>query len=232
MPEQPEISVLIPAKNAAETIHIAIEDASRQVGVDWQIIIADDSSTDRTREVIGEYQKYIDKIRVIPVPEPGGIVAGRNALLAAADTPYIAWLDADDAWPREDKLIRQIQRLQRYPETALVGDAKVKGVFLENLKQRIFRFPPLPEDIALRLLFKNAFIMSSIVAQTDMVRSTPFDPDMEYLEDYVWVQSLSERYALRNIPLGGTLHFISTAAQQKDKDTRYQVYAREGVKVT
>lgn len=229
MTELPKISILIPAKNAVKTLHIAIEDATQQAGVDWQILIANDGSTDGTLDLIKEYQQHFNGIEVIDVPKPGGIVAGRNLLLERVNTPYLAWLDSDDGWPRADKLKGQIEFLQNNPEHALVGDGKVRGVFLEDLRQKNFRYPLKNEDIQLRLLFKNAFIMSSIVARTDMVKSIRFNPDMEYLEDYVWVQQVASGYKVANMVLGGTLHFISSAKEQDGKDQRYDVYAKEAI---
>ncbi len=225
----PSISILIPAKNAAETLHIAIEDASKQVDVDWKIIIANDNSTDNTLKVIQEYKAFIDQIEVINVPAPGGIVAGRNLLLQAVNTPYLAWLDADDGWCRIDKLHRQIQFLEKNPQHAIVGDGKVKGVFLENLNQKNFHFPLKNEDIQTRLVFKNAFIMSSIVARTAMVKDITFDPENEYLEDYVWVKTIANKYPVANIALAGTLHFISSQTQQQQKDEKYGVIEKEAV---
>lgn len=227
MKELPQITILIPAKNAAETIHIAIEDTIRQVGVDWQILIADDGSSDKTMHVVEEFQNFTDKITVIEVEQPGGIVAGRNKLLSLVTTPYLAWLDADDGWPRKDKLMRQVRFLNRNADHALVGDGKVKGVYLENLRQRNFRFPLKNEDLQTRLLFKNAFIMSSIVARTEMVKDVLFEKDWEYLEDYVWVQQVARKFKVANMVLGATLHFISTLNQQQRKDEKYTVYSKE-----
>jgi len=225
----PKISILIPAKNAAATIHIAIEDAIKQEQVDWHIIIANDGSTDETQTIIDSYLEYTDRITVLQIAQPGGIVAGRNALLNAVQTPYLAWLDADDGWPRADKLIRQIAFLEKHKDHALVGDGKVNGVFLENLRQKVFHFPLLNEDIQLRLLFKNAFIMSSLVARTAMVKDILFDKEMEYLEDYFWVQQIAKQHKVANMALKGTLHFISSTKTQQEKDTKYKVYQKETV---
>jgi len=227
MAHLPKVSILIPARNAEKTLHIAIEDATQQEGVDWQIIIANDNSTDGTVQVIEDYQAHFENIAMIDIPAPGGIVAGRNALLQKVDTPFIAWLDADDGWPRKDKLRRQIDFLEKNKAYALVGDAKVKGVFLSNLKQKNFRFPLTNEDLQVRLIFKNAFIMSSIVARADLAKKVPFDPEMEYLEDYVWVQGMAKEHKVANMVLGGTLHFIGTPEQQKEKDDQYTVYNKE-----
>jgi glycosyltransferase involved in cell wall biosynthesis len=223
----PTISILIPAKNAAETIHIAIEDAMHQEGVDWQILIANDGSTDDTVKTVKEYQEFTDKIILVEVDQPGGIVAGRNLLISMVDTTYLAWLDADDGWPRKDKLSRQIKFLETNKDHAMVGDGKVSGVYLENLRQRNFRFPIANKDIQTRLLFKNSFIMSSIVARTEMVKHIVFDKEWEYLEDYVWVQQIANKFNVANSVLGATLHFISTSSQQQGKDEMYEVYQKE-----
>jgi len=221
------ITVLIPAKNAGKTLDIAIEDISKQKGVDIKIIIANDNSSDDTLHIIKEYQRYIENIRVIEVPRPGGIVAGRNLLLKAVDTEYLAWLDADDGWNNQKKLYHQINFLKKNNNYALVGDGKINGILLENFKSKKYYFPLKNEDIQARLIFKNAFIMSSIVARTNMVQNTVFNPAYEYLEDYLWIREIAYNHPVANIMIGGTVHFISTKQQQQEKDDKYLVYAKE-----
>lgn len=227
MLDTPSISVLIPAKNAAKTIHIAIEDALLQEGVDCHIYIANDNSTDGTMTVIESYMEQTDQITVLNVPAPGGIVAGRNMLLQRVKTPFLAWLDADDGWSRKDKLQKQIAFLTKNPEMALVGDAKINCLYMPYFKQKIVRFPLFNKDIQIRLLFKNSFIMSSIVARTAMVCKFTFNPNMEYLEDYAWVKNIALQHPVRNLALGGTLHLIHAEDTQHQKNAQYQVYEKE-----
>lgn len=229
MNSKPEITVLIPAKNAENTIEVALQDALMQEKVKVQIIVANDSSEDGTANIVQEYIESGNPIRMIQVPSPGGIVAGRNLLLEACDTEYFAWLDADDGWNRKDKLYRQIQFLEKRPLFALVGDAKVRGIFTDTFKQKWYRFPRENEDIQVRLHFKNAFINSSIVGRTPLVKSFSFDPDFEYLEDYLWVSEVAKHHPVGNTTLASTVHFIHPKTIQNEKDNKYEVYRKEAL---
>lgn len=227
MSQNPAITVLIPAKNAEDTIHVAIEDALLQEGVNLQIIVANDGSTDNTKLVVQEYIKAKHPIKIIDVKQPGGIVAGRNILLESCETEFLAWLDADDGWSRKDKLIRQVNFLKDNKGYALVGDGKVRGVFTSDFKQKWFKYPISNDDIQLRLLFKNSFINSSLVARTSAVKNMAFKPEYEYLEDYVWVMDVAKKFKIKNMFLGGTVHFIHPATLQNEKYKNYGVFKKE-----
>ena len=225
----PEITVLIPAKNAESTLEIAIQDALMQEKVNVQVMIANDNSKDATESIVQKYVQAGHPIQLFQVPKPGGIVAGRNILLSECKTNFLAWLDADDGWSRKDKLFRQIQFLQKNPNYALVGDAKVRGIFSDTFKQQWYRFPRENEDIQLRLHFKNAFINSSIVGRTSIVKSFSFDQDFEYLEDYVWVSEIAKHHPVGNTTLASTVHFIHPITIQNEKDDKYEVYHKEAL---
>jgi glycosyltransferase involved in cell wall biosynthesis len=89
-----ELTVLVAAHNAGATI----ERALRSILPDRcrAIVLADDHSTDdtvdRARAAVGP------SLRVVRSLDPGGVAAARQQALDAVDTPYAAWLDADDEW--------------------------------------------------------------------------------------------------------------------------------------
>ncbi len=92
----PRISVLTPAYNAEKYIGEAIESILNQTHSDFEFIIVDDCSTDRTWDIILEYAGKDP--RVVPVKNENnlGIAGNRNKLLGLAKGKYIVWQDADD----------------------------------------------------------------------------------------------------------------------------------------
>ena len=89
----------MPAYNAEKFIGEAIESVVNQTYLEWNLIIYNDGSTDRTKEVINEYvNKYSEKIRMIDGAENRGTVYGLNTLLKYADGDYACWLSADDMY--------------------------------------------------------------------------------------------------------------------------------------
>jgi succinoglycan biosynthesis protein ExoO len=88
-----DVTFLIPAFNAEQTIARAIESAVAQRGVTVEIVVVDDCSTDRTLEIARSFAG----VRVVALARNSGPSGARNAGIAAAEGRFIAMLDADDA---------------------------------------------------------------------------------------------------------------------------------------
>jgi len=91
-----EISVVIPAYNAESYIKKAVESTLRQAYKPKEIIVVDDGSTDQTAEIVNSLADSINlKIKLIQ-SQRGGVSKARNIGFMAAQTQYVAMLDADD----------------------------------------------------------------------------------------------------------------------------------------
>jgi glycosyltransferase involved in cell wall biosynthesis len=102
------VSILIPCRNAATTLRETLESALAQEGVEKEVIVVDDGSTDRSLEVAKGYEAR--GVRVIQGPRINASAA-RNSALQASRGDYIQYLDADDLLG-EKKIIRQIEVLR------------------------------------------------------------------------------------------------------------------------
>jgi succinoglycan biosynthesis protein ExoO len=108
----PLVSVIVPAFNAEEFIAQTIESVLRQTLADFQLVIADDKSTDRTSDIVAGYAAADKRIRHIRLPQNLGPGGARNAALEAATGAWIAVLDADD-WYQPDRLEKMISAAER-----------------------------------------------------------------------------------------------------------------------
>lgn len=115
---QPQVSVIIPAYNAAWCIRHAIDSVLAQSFRDFELIVVNDGSTDGTLDALRDYG---DSVRIVSKPN-GGLSSARNAGIAAARGEYVAFLDADDGWLPE-KLMRQVALLDAHPETGFCSCA-------------------------------------------------------------------------------------------------------------
>jgi len=93
-----DVSVIIPAHNAADTIGeqlaaLAAQDAS---SVAWELIVVDNNSTDATADIAGSYSSRIPRLRVISANARAGSGYARDAGAAAASGKVLAFCDADD----------------------------------------------------------------------------------------------------------------------------------------
>jgi glycosyltransferase involved in cell wall biosynthesis len=114
-PSPPQISVILPAYNAAGFLPQAVASIRRQRAERLEIIVVDDGSTDNTAHVVQELGRDIRFLQ----QANGGAAAARNTGLAAASGTIIAFLDADDLWP-ENKLARQLPFFVNDPSLGVV----------------------------------------------------------------------------------------------------------------
>lgn len=100
------VSVIIPTYNGEKTILRAIDSVLNQ-GVDVEILVCDDRSTDGTIKIAERYED-VDIFRNIK--HTGGPNAGRNLGISKAKGEYVAFLDQDDEW-LPGKLIKQLEEM-------------------------------------------------------------------------------------------------------------------------
>jgi glycosyltransferase involved in cell wall biosynthesis len=119
---KPLVSCIIIFFNAKEFFAEAIDSIFAQSYDNWELILADDGSTDSSTMIAQEYvQKYPDKVRYVEHEghQNLGMSATRNLGIRNSNGEYIALLDADDVW-LPHKLERQVEILKLYPEAAMV----------------------------------------------------------------------------------------------------------------
>lgn len=101
------VSVIMPSYNTASFIAESIQSVQAQTYKNWELIIVDDCSTDKTDDVVKPY--LIDtRIKYIKNDKNSGAAVSRNRALREANGKWIAFLDSDDLW-MEDKLEKQIR---------------------------------------------------------------------------------------------------------------------------
>jgi glycosyltransferase involved in cell wall biosynthesis len=110
----PLVTVVTPAFNVAKYIGEAIDSVLRQTATDFEYIIVDDGSTDKTVDIAVARAGVDPRVRLVPA-EHRGLSATRNLGIKEARGSYIAFLDGDDRWhPRF--LERQVALIQSLPD--------------------------------------------------------------------------------------------------------------------
>ncbi|MBD1809591.1 glycosyltransferase [Microcoleus sp. FACHB-SPT15] len=111
----PTVSIITPAYNAERTILETIESVQKQTYSDFELIIIDDGSKDRTVELVQSIKD--ERLKVFSY-ENGGVCVARNRGLPHATGEFIAFIDADDLWT-PDKLELQLAALREHPEAGV-----------------------------------------------------------------------------------------------------------------
>ena len=97
MLEEIKISIIMPVYNAEKYLCEALDSVRNQTLKEIEIICVDDGSTDRSVEILSEYQKKDSRIKVLHQTEPSaGAALARNLGLQEARGEYLSFLDADD----------------------------------------------------------------------------------------------------------------------------------------
>lgn len=92
------VSIIMPTYNSAVTISESIESVLTQTYTNWELLITDDLSTDNSEEVVNEYTKKDNRIKLFSLGENGGAGKARNNSIKHANGRFIAFLDSDDIW--------------------------------------------------------------------------------------------------------------------------------------
>jgi glycosyltransferase involved in cell wall biosynthesis len=115
----PAVSVLMPVYNAERYLREAIESILGQTFRDFEFIIVDDGSTDRSSQILLEFASRDARIRILSRPNTG-IVGALNDGLALCTADLVARMDADDiALP--ERFAEQVRYMNDHPDCVLVG---------------------------------------------------------------------------------------------------------------
>lgn len=122
---QPKVSVVVCTYNQEDTIAVALDSIlAQQTDFEFEIIVADDCSTDSTPDICARYaRRHPDKIRFIHNARNKGVTLNYFDAICMARGPYIADLAGDDIWPDSRKLAVQARTMDSDPEITLCHGA-------------------------------------------------------------------------------------------------------------
>lgn len=183
------VSIIMPAYNAEQTLSASIDSVCAQTCSNWELIIIDDCSTDKTPVIIRKYENQDPRIRHIRNFQNQGVAKSRNAGVNCAVGNWIAFLDSDDCWEPE-KLAQQLNfARKRNAAFTFTGSA-----FVDESGKRLAHCLSVPESITYRQLLKqNIISCSSVMIQTNLMLHYPMDSDRMHEDFAVWLQILRDR---------------------------------------
>jgi len=179
----PDVSVILPCYNAAETLDETLNSLTHQTLSDFEVVAFDDGSTDATREILETWSARDSRFRTFSQPHAGVIVAA-NAALAACRANYIARIDADDR-AHPDRLAQQVAYLDAHPDVAIVSSL-VKAFPEKDVREgyRIY-IQWLNSLITDADICREMFVESPLANPSVMMRKTWVDKMGGY-HDYGW----------------------------------------------
>lgn len=193
----PKVTVLMPVYNAEAFLAEAIESILKQTYRDFEFLIINDGSSDKSESIIKRYASLDRRIRLIS-RENKKLIATLNEGIEKAKGEYIARMDADDISTR-DRLKIEVEYLDKHPEVALVGsnytiiDERGKSLVTTNVFTH-------PDDLRLCLITCNQYGHGSTMFRKSIVEKLgKYDMQALHIEDYdLWIR-ISQKYQVANI---------------------------------
>jgi glycosyltransferase involved in cell wall biosynthesis len=193
----PTVSVIVPAYNAEKTIVETIQSIQKQTFSDFEIIVIDDGSTDRTVETLQTLNE--PRLKVFSY-DNGGLPVARNRGIARATAPFLSFVDADDLWT-PDKLESQLAALEAHPEA---GAAYSWTAYIDAQSNFLYNGKPLPfEGNIYPQLLLECFIAngSNILVRRECIEAVgEFDPTLKSTEDWDFYLRLAAKYPFARVP--------------------------------
>jgi glycosyltransferase involved in cell wall biosynthesis len=176
----PQVSVVIPTLGRP-LLGLALRSVLNQRGVDLEVLVVDDGSGGRARQVLEHITD--PRVRMVGHDQRRGPAAARNTGMAAARGAWVAFLDDDDLWAPE-KLARQLDRAQ-----AEGRDWVYAGAVGVDDRHRVLHVEPriTPEEIMRRLSRRNvvpAGASNVTVRAAVLSAAGPFDARLHRTEDW------------------------------------------------
>ena len=124
-----KVSVLMITYNQDQFVGQAIESVlGQQVDFEYELVIGEDCSTDRTREIVTSFgEKFPDRIRLLLPKSNLGMQENFKTTLAACSGQYVAVLEGDDYWTSPLKLKRQVEFLDAHSDCAMCFHSVVRS---------------------------------------------------------------------------------------------------------
>lgn len=178
---QPYVSIIVTCFNRAPTISRTLTSVVKQSFDDFEIVVIDDASTDRSLEVIGGFQD--PRIRVIRHDRNLGAVAAYNSGLREARGELIAFLDSDDTM-RTKWLERHVEALHRAPEIGIVwGWIRVHGTDGRSAVMYRNPFGKGRRHLLPTMLYWTPGIGTVLARRAVYDAIGPFDPEVGHMLD-------------------------------------------------
>ena len=193
---QPLVSVVMVVRDFERFLGEAIESILRQTFADFEFVILDFGSTDRSKAIASAYAA---RDRRIQLHEANcDLVEARNIACSLATRHYIAIQDADDVC-LPDRLLREVEFMQKYTDCALLGSA-AEWTDAEGTSLSTLEFPTEHDEIRSALLARSVFSHTSVLMRREaFVAVGGYRKAFSLAHDYDLFLRISERFRCANL---------------------------------
>lgn len=183
----PKVTVFTPVYNCEDYISETIQSILNQTYEDFEYLLIDDCSTDRSVDIIESFSD--PRIRLIKNEINQGISYNRNLAIDESNGDYLAMIDGDDI-ALSQRLEKQIEFLEKHPEYGIIGTEIIHIDAQGKEMNQSITFPIPDEQIPSRMLFNNyIYTSSATIRKSVFEEGIRFKKSFIVAEDYeVWIQ--------------------------------------------
>jgi glycosyltransferase involved in cell wall biosynthesis len=201
----PKVSIIMLSYNYGRYISEAIDSVLSQSCLDYELIIIDDGSTDGSDALIRDYASKDGRIKFLINPKNVGIASSFNSGLDKCTGEYIGYISSDDIWER-NRLEAGVSILDSRPEIhyvhsnlSIIDD---KGMFTGQTVHDLYRSPTgkYSGNLFDTLIRRNFICFSSLLLRSKAITGIYINPDLKYLNDWLFFIELSKKGKFYYIP--------------------------------
>lgn len=191
----PKVTVLMPVFNGETYLREAIESILGQTFGNFEFLIVDDGSTDKSLDIIASYED--PRIRLHANGSNRGTVHALNTGLELAKGEYIARMDCDDI-SLPHRLEQQVRFMDAHPHIGVCGSG-MRIIKKGKLKNRRY-LPESDQELKITLLFNTCFFHPTVIMKKAAIKNLLYPKNLVYTQDYnFWVQ-LAQGIRFANLP--------------------------------
>ena len=225
------VSVVMPVYNCEKYLAAAVESVISQTYENWELILVDDCSTDRSGALADRWSSSDSRISVVHNRRNSGVSISRNNGVKAAKGGWVAFLDSDDAWTPE-KLEKQIAVVN----TDELADGVFTGYgYLDSSSRVGNTWFQVPDQATYSgLLVRNVMSTSGVILRKEILLLNPFSTGAYHEDLHEWLGLLKD--GAHFVGINEPLHYVRIA--QKDSRSgnkvnaaamRFALYRSEGI---
>jgi glycosyltransferase involved in cell wall biosynthesis len=204
-----KVSIIVPVYNGYDFLGKCLDSLINQVYKNIEIIVIDDCSTDKTKEVIKEYTNKDKRIIAFYQSKNKGVSAARNVGIKASTGDYLMFVDSDDALTKE--AIRRMVDVANKYDSDLVdsyhlleyekGNGKILTFTEKKVPKNVLCLGTIKDDI--RVLNMTTYMTGKIIKK-DLMDNLLFDETLRCYEDMPIEHKIKDRvknYTFLNKPV-------------------------------
>ena len=229
---KPLISVILPVYNGEKFIAAALESILRQTYSNIEVLVGDDGSSDRTKEIVSGYMHTDHRIKMSNWSNAGQ-ARSLNKLIQLSKGDYIARHDADDCSHPERLEIQQ--RFLQDQQLDICGSDFIEFNRDFGASRRV-TVPVCNDDIEIKLHIGVPFAHGSVLARSNIFKDNLYTEDGFHAEDLeLWRRLFRIRYKFGNVsrPLYAVRHHTNQRSKIERKailfDTRKIIFLKKDI---